>query len=64
MPLNIVTNDHTVVCPDHYKRLRSGCNWRKIERTHQECEVCDEERRTCPGPAFCQDIYCDYCNWL
>ncbi len=61
---NIVTNDHTVVCPEHYKQMRKGCNWRKVTTTYEECEVCLEKRRRCPGIAFCQEIYCAYCSSL
>lgn len=60
---NIITNDHTVVCPDHYIQLRQGCNWRKLATTYEPCEIC-QESKPCPGPAFCQEIPCDYCSRL
>lgn len=43
-PPNIITDDDTAVCPDHYRRLRKGCNWRKTGLTYEACEFCADQQ--------------------
>ncbi len=65
---NIITNDRTIVCPEHYAALRQGCNWRKLQSTYERCSVCRQEKKQhqirCHGPGFCNEIDCHYCNSL
>lgn len=46
VPPNIITSDDSSVCPEHYRRLRKGCNWRKTGNTHEVCEMCLNEQST------------------
>lgn len=61
---NIVTSDDTVVCPEHYRRLRQGSNWHKAGTTIEHCEICRDHDRSCHGRAFCAEPYCGPCNSL
>lgn len=59
---NILTDDNIVVCPEHFEEMREARDCRNYGVTDEPCEICLVVH--CPGPGFCQYIYCGYCNSL